>query len=162
MTNTSDRMAASEGSRVTNAQRRSAMATRRKLAAVAADVHAGLSETVGVGATLSEGERASVVVELPTLPDEFTPNYLARAIDSENVEAWCDKRGRVHVAIGPRYSTKDIDQVVLSITKVVHVLLGLHATDSLRAGGESQTSFWRRLPAAAMDIIALQKRHDGR
>ncbi len=45
----------------------------------------------------------------------------------ENVEAWCDENRYVHAAIGPWYSTKDVDQVVLSITKVVHVKLGLHA-----------------------------------
>lgn len=69
--------------------------------------------------------RASVVI---TLPEGTNARHIALAIDLENVEAWCDEDGRVHVAIGPWYTTKDTDQVVLSVTKVTHVLLGLHAT----------------------------------
>jgi hypothetical protein len=103
-------------------------ATQQALAAVAQDVANGLAETVGIrcawGTELKAEERCSVVLELPPSAD---PGYIARAIDLENVEAWCDENRYVHVAIGPWYSTKDVDQVVLSITKVVHVKLGLHA-----------------------------------
>lgn len=111
------------GSMVPWAQRRLLEATRQALAAVAADVDAGLTETVGVRATWVEGERASVRIDLPEGTN--TPR-IATAIDLENVEAWANEQGEVHVAIGPWYTTKETDQVVLSVTKVVHVLLGLH------------------------------------
>lgn len=147
-----------EGSTLNDAQRRLAEATRKALAAVAADVRAGLAETVGVGATLNKGERTSVVLDLPALPEEINSEYIANSIDVENVEAWCDERGQVHVAIGPWYTTKDVDQVVLSITKVAHVLLGLHASDLQDEG--AQSSLWRRLLTAATEIAALQKRYN--
>lgn len=115
------------GSTVAWAQARLWEATRMALAAVANDVRLGLQETVGIVAEWVEGERASVKI---TLPEGTDTQLIARAIDLENVEAWCDEHNQVHVAIGPWYSTKDVDQVVLSITKVVHVLLGLHATGS--------------------------------
>ena len=115
------------GSTVAWAQMRLWEATRMALAAVANDVRLGLQETVGIIAEWAEGERASVKI---TLPEGTDTQLIARAIDLENVEAWCDENDQVHVAIGPWYSTKDVDQVVLSITKVVHVLLGLHATRS--------------------------------
>lgn len=115
------------GSMVPWAQAQLFQATQQALAGVAQDVAKGLAETVGIrgewGTELNAGERCSVVIELPSSADH---EYIARAIDLENVEAWYTN-GRVHVAIGPWYSTKDVDQVVLSITKVVHVLLGLHA-----------------------------------
>lgn len=114
-----------EGSTVAWAQMRLLEATRTALAAVANDVRLGLGETVGIVAEWAEGERASVIIKLPEGVDT---HFIAHAIDLENVEAWCDELNRVHVAIGPWYSTKDVDQVVLSITKVVHVLLGLHAS----------------------------------
>lgn len=97
--------------------------TLTMLAAVAHDVNLGLQETVGVFAKFVEGEQASVVI---SLPEEADPRIIAYAIDLEHVEAWCDEEGMVHVAIGPWYTTKDVDQVVLSVTKVLHVLLGLH------------------------------------
>ena len=114
------------GSTVAWAQMRLLEATRMALAAVANDVRLGLQETVGIAAEWAEGERASVVI---TLPEGTDTQFIARAIDLENVEAWCGEHNRVHVAIGPWYSTKDVDQVVLSTTKVVHVLLGLHASN---------------------------------
>lgn len=114
------------GSTVAWAQMRLQEATRMALAAIANDVRLGLQETVGIAAEWAEGERASVVI---TLPEGTDTQLIARAIDLENVEAWCDEHNQVHVAIGPWYSTKDVDQVVLSITKVVHVLLGLHASN---------------------------------
>lgn len=122
------------GSTVAWAQMRLLEATRMALAAVANDVRLGLQETVGIAAEWAEGERSSVVI---TLPEGTDAQFIARAIDLENVEAWCDEHHRVHVAIGPWYSTKDVDQVVLSITKVVHVLLGLHAADKRHLPGQS-------------------------
>lgn len=116
------------GSMVPWAQTQLAQATQQALAAVARDVVNGLQETVGLrsrwATEFSENVKCSVIIELP---DEADPEYISHAIDLENVEAWCDDNKQVHVAIGPWYSTKDIDQVVLSVTKVVHVLLGMHA-----------------------------------
>ena len=122
------RIVTPEGSMVGWAQGRLREATEMALAAIARDVQAGLCETVGVRAEWFTGDdpegRASVVI---TLPEGTNARRIALAIDLENVEAWCDEEGRVHVAIGPWYTTKDTDQVVLSVTKVTHVLLGLHA-----------------------------------
>lgn len=122
------RIVAPEGSMVPWAQQRLREATDMALAAVASDVRTGLSETVGVYAEWFTGSdpegRVSVVI---TLPEGANARRIALAIDLENVEAWCDEEGRVHVAIGPWYTTKDTAQVVLSVTKVTHVLLGLHA-----------------------------------
>jgi hypothetical protein len=109
-------------------------ATRQTLAAISQDIANGLAKTVGLrcawGTELEPDARCSVVVELP---EETDADYIARAVDLENVEAWCDEKKELHVAIGPWYSIKDVDQVVLSITKVVHVKLGLHAADKQRA-----------------------------
>jgi hypothetical protein len=128
------------GSMVPWAQAQLFHATQQALAAISQDVAKGLAETVGIrcvwGAELAANERCSVVLELPAGAD---PEYLAQAIDLENVEAWCDEQHLVHVAIGPWYSIKDVDQVVLSITKVTHVKLGLHATDRQRAQAAQQT-----------------------
>jgi hypothetical protein len=116
------------GSMVPWAQNQLAQATQQALAAVARDVVSGLQETVGLpsqwGEEFAEHAKCSVILDLPS---EANPEFIARAIDLENVEAWCDENRRVHVAIGPWYSTKDVDQVVLSVTKVIHVLLGMHA-----------------------------------
>lgn len=116
------------GSMVPWAQTQLFQATQLALSAVAKDIAQGLAETVGIrcewATELKADEPCSVVIELPEGTDT---QYIARAIDLENVEAWCDDNGYVHVAIGPWFSVKDVDQTVLSITKVVHVLLGLHA-----------------------------------
>lgn len=116
------------GSMVPWAQTQLVQATQQALAAVANDVANGIKETVGLsskwGSESTENDRCSVIIELP---DKADPELIAKAIDLENVEAWCDENQKVHVAIGPWYSTKDVDQVVLSVTKVVHVLLGMHA-----------------------------------
>ncbi len=116
------------GSMVLWAQTQLAQATQQALAAVARDVVSGLQETVGIrsqwDANLVEQTKCSVILELPGDAD---PDYIAKAIDLENVEAWCDENKKIHVAIGPWYSIKDVDQVVLSVTKVIHVLLGMHA-----------------------------------
>ena len=120
------------GSMVPWAQTQLVQATLQALAAVANDVANGIKETVGLsskcGSESTENDRCSVIIELP---NEADPELIAKAIDLENVEAWCDENKKVHVAIGPWYSTKDVDQVVLSVTKVVHVLLGMHAGGSL-------------------------------
>ncbi len=139
-----------EGSRVPQAQKRLHEATRAALNAVAEDVRRGLLETVGVGSRLVEGERASVVLELP--PDTDT-EQIARAIDLENVEAWRDESGRVHVGIGPWHSTKDVDQAVLSVIKVVHVMLGLHASDTPQPKTVAQ-----KILASIAEILSLQQR----
>ena len=116
------------GSMVLWAQTQLAQATQQALAAVARDVVSGLQETVGLRSRwdteLVDNAKCSVILELPRNTD---PEFIAKAIDLENVEAWCDENKQVHVAIGPWYSTKDVDQVVLSVTKVIHVLLGMHA-----------------------------------
>ncbi len=146
--------AAPEGSNVPGAQRQLLAATRATLSAIGADVRAGLLETVGIESKLAEGERASIVLELPSGTDTES---VARAIDMENVEAWCDEEGRVHVAISPWYSTKDVDQTVLSIIKVVHVLLGLHASD--QQGARTQPKgLVQRFLASMLEIMLLQKR----
>ena len=143
-------VSAPQDSRVPQAQKQLLKATQVALKAVAADVKQGLIETVGVSSRWVEDDRASVILGLP--PDIDTER-IARAIDMENVEAWRDVYGRVHVGIGPWYSTKDVDQVVLSITKVVHVLLGLHATDERN----KPRGFLPRMLASAAEIMALQK-----
>lgn len=126
------------GSMVPWAQTQLFNATRQALAAVAMDVANGLAETVGIRCAwdteLRADERSSVIIELPPSAD---PEYIARAIDLENVEAWCDENRSVHAGIGPWYSIKDVDQVVLSITKVVHVKLGLHATSKKASANPS-------------------------
>ncbi|MDQ3256938.1 MAG: hypothetical protein M3R15_24115 [Acidobacteriota bacterium] len=137
------------GSRVPRAQKGLLAATRAALDAVAEDVRIGLSETVGIGSTWVEGDRSSVVLEMPPGTDT---EQIARAVDLENVEAWCDEDGRVHVGISPWYSTKDVDQVVLSITKVIHVMLGLHASDAKQHKG-----FIKRILASAAEIMTLEK-----
>ena len=109
------------------AQSRLRDAVRHALAAIAADVDAGLRETVVVGVIWCDGEPASVVVDLPAHADAAT---IAGAIDLENVEAWIDDAGAVHVGIHPFHGVKDTDQTVLAITKVLHVLYGLHAPDT--------------------------------
>lgn len=125
-------------------------ATREVLTAIAKDVREGLLETVGVESSLSlNDERCSVVLELPAGTDT---ELVARAIDSENVEAWQDDEGRVHVGINPWYSTKDVDQTVLCTIKVVHVLLGIHATDT-----EQPKTFKQKLLSSVADIMAAQK-----
>ena len=132
------------GSMVPWAQNQLFQATRQALAAIAQDVANGLAETVGLRCAwdteLAAEQRCSVILEIPVaLLAGIEAAYLARAIDLENVEAWCDEQQQVHVAIGPWYSIKDVDQVVLSITKVMHVKLGLHATDRQRAQAALQS-----------------------
>ncbi len=142
---------APENSRVPQAQKRLLEATRVALIAVAADVNAGLLETVGVGSSLVEAERSSVVIELPPGTDT---ERIARAIDMENVEAWRDEEGRVHVGISPWYSTKDVDQAVLSVIKVVHVMLGLHASDT----PPPPKGLLQKILTSVAEVLAVQQR----
>lgn len=144
-------IAGPEDSRVPKTQKKLLAATRAALEAVAEDVRTGLSETVGVGSTWVETDRSSVALELPPGTDT---ELISRAIDLENVEAWLGEDGRVHIGIGPWYSTKDVDQVVLSITKVVHVMLGLHASDVQ----PRPTGFRQKLLSAVAEVWAAQKR----
>lgn len=128
-------------------------ATRNVLDAVAEDVRQGLLETVGLHSHQAQGEKCAVVLELPPDAEGET---IARAIDLENVEAWY-ANGQVYVAIGPWYTTKDVDQVVLSVTKVIHVLLGLHAAPVCALPGAKSRS--QRLLAAAMQVLTLQRHY---
>jgi hypothetical protein len=107
---------------VPNAQQRLVEATRYALASVASDVREGLMETTGLESIWVEGAVASVVVELPSGVD---PGFAAKAIDLENLEAWLDDAGKLHVAIGPWYSARDVDQVILCVIKVLHEFTGL-------------------------------------
>ena len=136
-------------SSVLREQRRLANAARLTLRAIERDVRTGLLETVGVGSRLVLDGRSSIRVELPPGTDA---GLIARAVDAENVEAWRDEEGHVRVAIGPWYTTKDVDQVVLTVTKVVHVLLGMHAPAPQPQG------VFKRCLAAALEIAALQKK----
>ena len=139
-----------EGSIVPQKQEVLLRATREALAAIGRDVRGGLLETVGVESSLTiDDERCSMVLQLPAGTDTA---LIARAIDLENIEAWCDQRGRAHVGISPWYSTKDVDQTVLCTIKVVHVLLGLHAGDSARP-----KTFKQKLFQSISEIIKIQK-----
>lgn len=118
---------APENSKVLPSQKQLIKAAQATLDAVFGDVQTGLRETVGVECSLAVGERCSVVLDLPGDTDT---EPIARAIDMENVEAWRDAGGRVHVGLSPWFSAKDVDQAVLSTVKVIHVLLGIHASDA--------------------------------
>ena len=87
------------------------------------------------------------------LPDGVDTERIASAIDAENVESWCDESNRVHIAVDPWYSTKDVDQTVLSATKVIHVLLGLHANDADRS-----MSLGQKFKVSLAEILSLQKK----
>lgn len=113
------------------AQGRLWAAVRMALAAIASDVCQGLAQTVGVQAAWTESTKACITLLLS--PAEFDTAYIARAIEAENVEAWCNEQGAVQVALSPWHTTKDIDQTVLAITKVLHVRYGLHAPSASHA-----------------------------
>lgn len=83
------------------------------LAAVASDVRQELIETVGLESEWRTDDKdlASVVLHLP---EKVDANYVARAINLENLEAWLDEEKRLHIAISPFYTTKDVDQTVLA------------------------------------------------
>lgn len=142
--------AAPENSKVLARQNQLMKATRAAIDAVYADVREGLRETVGVNCRLVIGERCSVVLELPGDADT---EQIARAIDMENIEAWRDEAGHVHVGISPWFSTKDVDQTVLSPVKVIHVLLGIHASDT----AEPKT-FKQKILASVAEIMTIQEK----
>lgn len=135
-----------KGSQVAARQNELLRATEAVLAAIAEDVRLGLRETVGIESRLIVDERCAIEIELPP---ETDVEKIARAIDLENLEAWCEK-GKVRVGIGPWFTTKDVDQVVLCATKVVHVLLGLHAPPP-------KQTFLQRILSSASEILELQQ-----
>ena len=144
-------LSAPEGSYVLQYQQRLKKASEEVLESIAQDVRCGLLETVGVESSFSTDDgRCSMILELPEGTDT---ELIARAIDAENVEAWRDERGKVHIAINPWYSTKDIDQTVLSAIKVIHVLLGLHAADAK----EPLKTFKQKLLKSISEIMQIQK-----
>jgi hypothetical protein len=141
---------APENSKVLASQKQLIKAARATLDAVFADVRTGLRETIGVACSLAVNERCSFVLDLP---DGTDTEQIARAIDLENVEAWRDASGRVHVGFSPWLSAKDVDQTVLSTVKVIHVLLGIHASDS-----NEPKSFGQKIFGAVTEIINIQKK----
>ena len=139
-----------EGSSVSQKQKVLLKTIRQVLAAVSKDMSEGFLETVGVESTFSmDGGRCSMILKLPK---EADVEKIAQAIDLENIEAWCDDEGRVHVAVSPWYSTKDVDQAVLSAVKVVHVLLGLHA-----ANANQSKTIREKILGSIAEIIKIQK-----
>ncbi len=142
---------APENSKVLSNQKQLLTATQVTLNAVYRDVRMGLLETVGVNCTLVIDERCSVALDLPAGTDT---ELLARAIDLENVEAWRNEQGKVNIAVNPWYSTKDVDQTVLSAIKVIHVLLGIHASD---ADITLPKTLKQKLLASVAEVLAIQK-----
>jgi len=139
-----------ENSSVPQNQKKMFRATGEVLAAIAKDVRDGLLETVGVESSLSfDDGRCSIALELPVGTDT---ELVARAIDAENIEAWRDDAGKVHVGINPWYSTKDVDQAVLCTIKVIHVLLGIHATDA-----PQPKTFKQKLLSSVMEVMQIRK-----
>ena len=141
---------APENSKVLSNQKQLMKVTLTTLDAVFADVRQGLRETVGVDCELVVDKSCSVVLNLPA---ETDTEMIARAIDLENIESWRDESWRVHVGISPWFSTKEVDQTVLSPVKVIHVLLGVHASDS----AEPKT-FGQKIFGAVAEIMTLQKK----
>lgn len=124
--------------------------TERVLNAIAKDMRDGLLETVGVESRLSlEEGKCSMVLKLPP---ETDMQRVAQAIDLENVEAWCDSKNNVNIAVNPWYSTKDVDQAVLCAIKVIHVMLGLHADDE-----STPMSFKQKLFKLISEIMQIQQ-----
>ncbi len=144
--------AAPENSKVLATQKTLLNATLGAIEAVYEDVRNGLRETVGVECVLEIEERCSVVL---ILPENADAGQIAEAIDLENIEAWRDEQNRVHVGISPWFSTKDVDQTVLAPVKVIHVLLGIHATDT-----EQPKSFGQKILSSMAEIMSLQKKND--
>ncbi len=150
----SDALAAPENSKVLAHQKQLMKATRTTLEQVFRDVREGLLETVGVDCALSIAEKCSFTLNLP---DGADTEQIARAIDLENVEAWRDANNLVHVALSPWLSTKDVDQTVLCPVKVIHVLLGIHATDNL-----PPPTFGQKILSTVAEIMNLQKKAEKR
>ena len=142
---------APEGSTVLAEQKKLLAATERVVASIAKDMREGLLETVGVESSFSiDGDRCSMVLELPESTDT---EYIAKAVDAENVEAWRDQAGKVRVAVNPWYSTKDVDQAVLCAIKVIHVVLGIHASD---ADALKPKTLGQKLRASLAEILTIQ------
>ena len=139
-----------ENSKVLANQKQLMKATEAAISAAFADVRQGLCETVGVECILEIDERCSVILNLPGGTDI---EQIARAIDLENIEAWRDETGRVHIGLSPWFSTKDVDQTVLSAVKVIHVLLGIHATDYA-----APLTFKQKIFGAVAEIMSIQKK----
>ncbi len=139
-----------EGSGVPQKQVYLMKATLAVLKSIAEDVRGGLLETVGVESAFSMDDgRCSMILELPEGTDT---ELIGRAIDAENVEAWRDGQDRVHVALNPWYSTKDVDQTVLCTIKVIHVLLGIHATDA-----EQPKTLKQKILKSIAEVMQIQK-----
>ncbi len=120
---------------------------------IARDVRGGLLETVGVESSISlDGDLCSMRLELP---EDADTELIARAIDAENIESWRDEENKVHIAINPWYSTKDVDQTVLCAIKVIHVLLGIHAADT-----PPPKTFKQKLLTSIAEIIQIQQGTD--
>lgn len=146
-----DKISAPKNSKVLAGQKQLVKATRATLDAVYADVRVGLLETVGVDCELVIDDCCSVIL---TLPEGTDTELVARAIDLENVEVWLDASKKVHVAINPWYSTKDVDQTVLCAIKVIHVLLGIHASD---ADSAKPKTLKQKLLASVAEVLIVQK-----
>lgn len=146
---TGEAIAPPENSKVLANQKHLLRTTEAAIAAVFADVRTGLRETVGVECVLEIGERCSAVLDLS---DGTDTAQIAQAIDLENVEAWLDGAGRVHVGLSPWFSTKDVDQTVLSAVKVIHVLLGIHASDKT-----PPKNLKEKILSSVAEIMNLQK-----
>jgi hypothetical protein len=118
-----------ENSKVPYMQEKLRAAIDYALSAIAADVWRGLLETVGLDSEwwTEEDEQASFVVYLPANID---CDYVAKAVNLENLEAWLDGERRLHFAISPFYTTKDVDRTVLCLVKVVCQFTGLIDVDS--------------------------------
>lgn len=116
------------GSKVPYMQKRLFDATQNALAAVAEDICIGFKLTVGLNAYwfLEATEKTSVIVEIP---ENIDLDYVVEAVNAENLECWKDEQNRFHVAIGPYFSTKEVDHVVLCTIKVVHEFTGLLFVD---------------------------------
>jgi hypothetical protein len=138
-----------ENSNVIRKQKLLLRTTQEALTEVVRDVRQGLLETVGVESSFSiDEQRCAVVLNLPENSDT---ERIARAIDLENVEAWLDAENNVHLGISPWYSTKDVDQTVLAAVKVIHVLLGLHASEY------RTMTFKEKLLKSVSEIMEIQK-----
>lgn len=144
-----NKLTAPENSKVLANQKRLREQTLATLDQVFRDVREGFQETVGVGCQLVVEEVCSVTLDLPEGADAET---VARAVDLENVEAWLDNAGKVHIGLSPWFSTKDVDQTVLSAVKVIHVLLGIHATDF-----EKPKTFKQKLLGSIAEVMQIQK-----
>jgi len=141
-----------EGSTVPQRQKKMLGATNEVLTAVGKDVREGLLETVGIDSSLSlDDGRCSMVLHLPGNADA---KKIAQTIDLENIEAWLDENNKVHIAVSPWYSTKDVDQTVLSAVKVIHVMLGVHASDMEAARPKTLKE---KLLLSVMEVLQIQK-----